>query len=186
MRWNLEGEVIGHEQKWALWLMPGIAVVLSAIMLALPLFDPRQGRRLLGTMLYQLVTIGVILLLLVCQIGIVLSAHGHHFPMDAVILTFVGLLFIGLGNYMGKIRSNFFIGIRTPWTLSSELSWSKTHRLGGRLFFIEGVALFLVGWIPASPLALQVTLYGGLLSILLICCIYSYLIWKDDPAKAIK
>jgi len=86
------------------------------------------------------------------------------------------------GNYMGKVRSNWFLGIRTPWTLSSELSWEKSHRLLGRLFVISaGVTLavrFAIGVEPA-----YLTFAASVTASALLAIVSSYVYWKQDPER---
>ena len=89
-------------------------------------------------------------------------------------------MFLVIGYYMGRIRSNFMVGIRTPWTLTSELSWQKTHLWGGRAFMLLGVLLALTGFFPASGWWIGV-LMGGMLAMVVGLFVYSYLVWKDDP-----
>jgi uncharacterized membrane protein len=82
---------------------------------------------------------------------------------------------------MGKLRPNWFAGIRTPWTLSSRESWEKTHRLGGHVFVAIGLAIVVVGLLRAEwavTATLVLLLVGGLGLI-----VYSYLVWRDDPNK---
>ena len=73
------------------------------------------------------------------QIIVVLSAMGYNISINRVMLIVLGVLMILIGNYIPKAKSNFFYGIKTPWTLSSEVSWRKTHRLGGKLFVLSGL-----------------------------------------------
>jgi uncharacterized membrane protein len=77
---------------------------------------------------------------------------GHTFAIDKVVPGSLALLFLFLGNYLGKVRWNWFVGIRLPWTLSSEDNWNKTHRFGGKVFFTGGavalVSCFLPGIVP--------------------------------------
>ena len=82
---------------------------------------------------------------------------------------------------MGKIRPNWFVGIRTPWTLSSELSWTKTHRLGGRLFVLVGIAPLASGFVGSTRgLLFGLAVVTGCVLWLLL---YSYLVWRTDPEK---
>ena len=93
----------------------------------------------------------------------------------------LSVLFIFIGNVLGKVRQNFMLGIRTPWTLSSELSWEKTHRIGGRLMVLIGVmGLFLFFVFPKIAFPFVII---ALLGIVVHCCIYSYNVWKNDPNK---
>ena len=77
-----------------------------------------------------------------------LTAIGYNINISTYIPLLVGLLFIIIGNYMGKIKMNWFMGIRTPWTLSSEETWNKTHQLGGKLFMISGLLIAIQVFLP--------------------------------------
>jgi uncharacterized membrane protein len=94
----------------------------------------------------------------------------------------LGVLFSVLGSVLGKVRPNWFVGIRTPWTLSSTRSWDKTHRLGGRLFLACGIATLVCGLVrPASGVSVML---GTILPSTLVLVAYSYLVWRDDPDRA--
>lgn len=103
---------------------------------------------------------------------------GFRMPL---VVSGVVLLAMLMENYLGKVRSNFFFGIRTPWTLSSELSWGKTHRLGGRLFVFLGLVL-AVGTMVKGPGILPL-LAPALLTLVVALAGYSYLVWRNDPNK---
>jgi uncharacterized membrane protein len=83
-------------------------------------------------------------------------------------------LFVIIGNYLGKVRKNFFIGIRTPWTLASDEVWNRTHRIGGRLFMLSGVIIWL-GALLRLPLSWTVGVAVGLV---LIPVVYSYFLYR--------
>jgi uncharacterized membrane protein len=90
----------------------------------------------------------------------------------------IGALFIVLGNLLPRFRSNFFFGIRTPWTLSSETVWARTHRVGGYAMVMVGVLLIAAGlvatriWLVAS--------IGGSMILVLLLLVYSYVIWRSE------
>ena len=89
-------------------------------------------------------------------------------------------MFIVLGNYLGKIRRNYMFGVRTPWTLASELSWNKTHRFAGKLFVVTGLIVLLAGlWNPAWAIYAMI---GCIIITLALTMVYSYWVWKHDPA----
>ena len=94
----------------------------------------------------------------------------------------MGALFMVIGNYLGKVRSNFIFGIRTPWTLSSEDAWDKTHRLGGWLFFVTGLLIFLSGLFSENGW-IFVMLLGGFFLAIIFLFGYSYWIWKQDKKE---
>src|SRR5204863_2516919 len=106
---------------------------------------------------------------------------GVHVAVDSVAWVGTGLLFILLGGLFGKIRPNWFVGIRTPWTLSSKLSWTRTHRAGGWLFITMGVIFMIVG-IVRTAWAVRFMLGLGLAGVLGLV-IYSYVLWRRDPDK---
>jgi len=88
-----------------------------------------------------------------------------------------------LGNYLGAVRSNFFFGVRTPWTLSSELSWERTNRLAGRLLVPLGLIVALMA-LADWALAGLVTLIVLLVASMAVGVVYSYRVWRDDPQRS--
>jgi len=179
--WNLEGEVDGYSSKFmGLLIMPLMIVFISAIFQFLPRIEPRKENLIRSLKAFSWIWIGTGLLLGVVHAAIVANAVGLPINIFFLAVSMTGILLVIVGNYMGKVRSNFFLGIRTPWTLSSELSWAKTHRLGGRLFVFLGIAMTAAAFWSTStilylvPLILMITV--GLL-------VYSYFIWKSDPNK---
>jgi uncharacterized membrane protein len=103
-----------------------------------------------------------------------LAAGGVALGLDRIIHTAVGLLLIVLGNFMSKFTRNFFIGIRTPWTLASEEVWFRTHRLGGRLFVVAGLILVLTGLLGGGgvPVFVAAGIAAG------IPWVYSYIVYR--------
>ncbi len=98
--------------------------------------------------------------------------------MTRIMPLLVGGLFIVIGSVLGKLRPTWFVGIRTPWTLSSARSRSKTHRLGGWIFLIAGLLMVLIGLLRQPVLLLIVI--GALCVALIGLVLYSYLIWRED------
>ena len=88
---------------------------------------------------------------------------------------------IALGNVMGKVRPNYFVGIRTPWTLASARSWEKTHRVGGRLFVVAGIALALASIIGRPEALVAVGVFGAASIAWLFY--YSFAVWRDDTER---
>jgi uncharacterized membrane protein len=119
---------------------------------------------------------GVQALIVLSAVGVARSDVGAR-----LVPAGVGLVLMVVGNYMGKVRSNFFFGIRTPWTLSSERSWNRTHRLGGRLLVLIGLVAVVT---PIFPWAGVVELVAGVPVVVVVLVIYSYVEWSRDPAKS--
>ena len=94
----------------------------------------------------------------------------------------VGALFVLLGNFMGKSRANWFAGFRTPWTLSSDYSWQKTHRMTGWMFVLTGVTTILAA-ILSTPLAAFLAMIVGTVGTIVLGAVLSYVFWKNDPER---
>lgn len=188
--WNAQGEVDGYTPKpWGAWLFPVITFGMYLLFKVLPWISP-QGFRMESFMrIVDILKQALVLFMFVIGVTVAFAAKGHSFDPGLVILPGVGVLFIILGNYMGKLRKNFFIGIRTPWTLASDEVWAKTHRLGGWCFVLAGLLLLIAGlarW-PSMQVVLGIAIgVGALLPV-----VYSFVIYKrlegfgpDDDSPA--
>jgi len=181
MHWNAQGKVDGYGSRGTLFLMPGIVAALGLILFLVPRIDPRSGNLLRSTVAYEWVWLGLVGFFSLIQGLILASALGHNVAMDRWMLGALGGLFMIIGNFLGKVRSNFIFGLRTPWTLSSDLAWNKAHRLAGRLFVVGGALIAVVSWLmPRWNAAFLITI---LLVLVLVPTLYSYLVWRQDPNK---
>lgn len=113
------------------------------------------------------------------QVMMVAQALGYHLARLNIIFAGIGLMFMVMGNYFGKLRSSFFIGIRTPWTLSSETVWTKTHRLGGKLFILAGGILLLASLLQ-QEIQLATTMLFVVVPAALIPTAYSWFVWRTE------
>ncbi|MDQ2970621.1 MAG: SdpI family protein [Acidobacteriota bacterium] len=105
---------------------------------------------------------------------ILATAAGARVPLERALGASMGVMLIVLGNFMGKLTKNFFIGIRTPWTIASDEVWLRTHRLGGKLFVLAGVALFAAA---AAGVGMVVAI-GAVVVAALISAVYSYVLYR--------
>ena len=178
--WNIKGEVDNYASKSLGLLMgPGMIIFLTLLLAIIPRFEPRLENLQQSQKAYKAVWGGVMLMLFALHLISVSAALGYEENMPMLMAFLMGFLFIAIGNYLGKIRSNFIFGIRTPWTLSSEVAWNKTHRLGGWLFFATGLVTFLSGFFRSGELTFCL-LFGGLFLSLPILFGYSYWVWKQE------
>ena len=170
-------------------LLPGLGLALAALFAVLPSLDPLRPNLAKGRRAFMAGWIGMEILLAVVAIGVAIMSVrsaggdvGASLIFVRTIIAAVGLLFIFIGDALPKTRPNFFVGVRTPWTLTSDLSWEKTHRLAGRLFVLVGlwgvIAAFLLS---GAPLAFAIG--GPVIGVSLIAIVYSYFVWRDDPAR---
>ena len=151
IHWNTAGEVDNYGSKAVgAFLFPGIILGMYLMFLFLPLVDPKKKRYEQFRKVYHVFKNILILFMAAIYFISSLNALGYNVEIGVWVPVLVGLLFIVLGNYMGKIKPNWFMGIRTPWTLSSEEVWNKTHRLGGKLFMLCGLVIMLMNYLPIN------------------------------------
>lgn len=144
--WNLAGKPDGFTPKpWGAFMGPLVMAGVYLLLAATPFISPRGYRMERFRRAFSIVFISVLTFLLVVTIVGTLAAAGEPVPIGRVVVVATGGLFIVLGNFMGKLTKNFFIGIRTPWTLASDEVWLRTHRLAGKLFVLGGAALAAAG-----------------------------------------
>jgi len=183
MHWGVNGEVDAWGPAWLSFLLaPVVSIGLTALFGVLPRFEPRRENLQRSARAYRQLGIAVIALMTLVEIGVVLAATGRDVPMAFLMGIGVGGLFMVIGNQMGTVRANYMFGVRTPWTLTSDLAWDKTHRLMGRLFFLGGLGLVLLS-LFGRPEVVLVAMLVFIGAILVVGFVYSYQVWKTDPDK---
>ena len=175
VHWDLQGHVNGYMPRFWGAAFPALMIFALAMVTALlPLISPRRFGITPFMSAYGIVMLGVQGVVLVVGLCTLLDGAGYALPMPTIAMLSVGVLLMVIGNYMGKLRRNFFIGIRTPWTLASDAVWERTHRLGGWLFMLAGLVM-VVGVIAGAPLWLS---WGAIAAAVLIPCVYSFRIYR--------
>jgi uncharacterized membrane protein len=184
VHWNASGQVDGYGGKMeGLLLLPAIAIGIYLLLLFIPRIDSGRANYAQFSGPYLIVRYAVLVMIAAIYGISLLAIKGVGFNMTRVILSVIGLLFIVLGNVMGKVRPNWFVGVRTPWTLSSKRSWVRTHRLAGWLFTLAGlIFLALIAVNVRGALSLIVGSVVGVIAVVLI--VYSYIEWRGDPEKS--
>jgi immunity protein, SdpI family len=156
---------------------------VAALFWAIPVIEPRRANILKSGKAYAVIWVGLVLLMAAIDLAAIASALGASLDIRLVAFVGVGVLFIVIGNYLPKVRPNYMIGIRTPWTLTSDLSWQRTHRVGGRLVIIEGLVFIVAGFVRPTTAILVGVLIGGIVVMLVVLFAYSYRVWKADPDR---
>src|SRR5262249_47262811 len=133
-----------------LFIIPAVMVAVWLLILVLPQIDPRGKNLIRSGGAYGTIWVALILMLCVSQALIIATALGAQLDVTRIRLAAAGLMFIVVGNVLGKLRWNYTVGIRTPWTLADERVWDKTHRFGGWLFVIGGLTMVAGVFIPLS------------------------------------
>jgi len=142
--WNAAGQVNGYMSKfWGLFLIPFIMAGFVALLVLLPWIDPLKKNYDKFREYYNGFILVFVIYLLVIQVQIILWSIGIQISPNLIFPLLFGMLFIYIGFLLGHAEPNWFVGIRTPWTLSSGSVWRKTHLLGGKLFKIAGMICFL-------------------------------------------
>lgn len=178
--WNRTGEVDGWTPlPWGAFLLPVMLGVMLAIFYLLPKIDPRAPKFAKFRTTYEIVIVATMVFLLGVHLVILATALGRHVPVNRVMPIGVGILFMVIGNLFPRMRPNWVVGVRTPWTLASDRVWDRTHRFGGRVFVAAGV-LVVAGSLFAPSLAYRF-LIGCATAASLIAVVYSYVIWRNDP-----
>lgn len=147
--WNAEGEVDGYMSKfWGAFMVPFMMLGITGMMYGLPLIDPLRKNVEEFRTEYEWFIVVMTAFFAALQLQIVLWSLGYEISPNAIMPVSMALLFGYIGWMMRRARRNFFIGIKTPWTLMSEEVWDKTHRLGGSLFMVAGAFSLLGVFFP--------------------------------------
>ena len=183
LHWGIDGTPDRYGPAWeGLFMPPGVMALVLGIFSILKWIEPRQENLQKSLPARGGIALAVVLMMLVLQAGTIAIALGNEVPMVRLVLFAVGLMLTVMGNFLGKTRSNFFIGIRTPWTLSSDDVWRKTHRLGGKLFMVAGLLLATGSWFLAEA-NLEYLVIAGVVPAALIPVLYSWWLWRQESKE---
>jgi len=178
--WDINDQVNGYMPKvWGVFLMPLIVLGMSALFLVIPNIDPLKANIAKFRETFNLFIVLIIAFMLyIHALTLAWSLGNTNFKMSTSMLPAMGLLFIFIGFMLRKAKRNFFIGIRTPWTLSSDTVWDKTHQLGAMLFMASGVLAFIGGIFGGMTAFwfMFVPLIGSTIFLL----IYSYVLYQQE------
>lgn len=178
--WNANDEVDGYMSKvWGVFLMPLVSLGLFLLFLVIPNIDPNKANIAEFRESFNLfIVLFVVFMLYVHALTLAWSLGYTGFRLSTMLLPAMGLLFIFIGFMLRQAKRNFFIGIRTPWTLSSDTVWEKTHQLGAVLFMASGVLAFIGGLFGGMTAfwMLFVPLIGSVLFLL----VYSYVLYQRE------
>jgi uncharacterized membrane protein len=178
--WNINDQVDGYISKfWGVFLLPLITLGMLVLFLIIPAIDPLKTNIAQFRESFNLFII-FMMAFLVYLYGLTLAWNlGYtYFRMSGALLPAIGLLFLFIGFLMRQAKRNFFIGIRTPWTLASDSVWDETHRLGALLFMISGALAFLGGFFGGMIAfwLMFIPMIGSTIFLLL----YSYVLYRQE------
>ncbi|WP_433351782.1 SdpI family protein [Microtetraspora malaysiensis] len=183
MHWGASGEVDRFGGKTeSLITLPLIALGLGLFLAIAPRLAPRRQNTARSRHVYLAAWIGVLVLMTVTHAATIINAAGGNLPVVRIIMALIGALFLALGNYLPKSRSNWIAGVRTPWTLDSDLAWRRANRLGGILFAVLGLVLLLAAFVLPVPALTAITLAGTAIAAI-VPIAYSWWVWRSDPDR---
>ena len=188
IHWNLHGQIDGYGTPFEVALLgPSVSAGVALLLIVLPLLGPFKRNFMSFRVVYGRISAVILTFFVAIQLVILLAAVGNHLRMGPLFAILIGLLFACLGNWMGKLRRNFYVGIRTPWTLANEVVWEKTHRIGGKLFVAAGLITALTGFF-AGDIICFVVLMTSILGSVTWSVLYSLVVYRrlgqvDDLAS---
>ncbi len=178
IHWGMEGQPDEWGAKmWAIWIIPGISLILLFLFPLLAKIDPRRKNYDAFSGTYEIIQNLIILFLtfvFFMQFFMTLRPENQDL-MPTMMLAALGIMFVILGNYMGKVRQNYFLGLRTPWTLNDPEVWQKSQRVMGWAFVVGGFIFLLQAWLQLYV----ITSFIVVMSVIVVVpMVYSYLIYK--------
>jgi uncharacterized membrane protein len=183
VHWDLDGNPNGWMPRpIGAGFGPVFLVVLWGLLRIVPRIGPRAENYARFSEAYEVIVASILVLILVTH-GIVLAvALGHHVSVARVVPALVGALFVVIGNMMPLVRPNWWFGIRTPWTLTNDRVWARTHRLAGYCMTAGGLVMIVVALVLPAPLGVPVLLAVAVAATVG-PALYSYLTWKREMGR---
>ena len=178
--WNINDQVDGYMPKfWGVFLLPLITLGMLVLFLFVPSIDPLKANIAQFREAFNLfIVLFTGFMIYLYGLTLVWSLGYNDFKMSGAMLPAIGLLFVFIGFMMRQAKRNFFIGIRTPWTLSSDAVWNETHRIGAVLFMVSGALAFIGGFFGGTTAFWM--MFAPIISSSLFLLVYSYVLYQRE------
>jgi uncharacterized membrane protein len=163
-------------------MLQAVAAIMYLLIKFLPRIDPKRKARYSQNTFGKL-SLAILIFITLINLTFIYSAVHIEFKMQKLMYPMIGLLFAYLGNIMHSIKPNYFVGIRTPWTLESEETWRKTHQLAGKIWLPGGVFIAFISLL-LSPRSVSIFFSVMVFFMALIPVIYSYVYFKKHQTNA--
>lgn len=182
MQWDLQGNPNWSAPKAvAAFGIPVVFAIVNIITLLIIFNDPK--RKNISDKLFA-ITIWILPLASLITVPLILfSAMEISLPINIIVFSFAGLIYILIGNYMPKCKQNYSVGIKIPWTLNDSENWNKTHRLGGFLWTIGGILFIIFGFLPLENNSWLIILLILIALLSFTPILYSYCLYKKNNSK---
>lgn len=176
MHWNLAGEVDQYWPKlYGAFFAPLLAVAFILLFSFLSKIDPKKEKYKLFRKPWEMIQLGILGFVTYLQFVTLYMSMNPNGDIIKFIFIGIGVMFVLLGNYMGKVRQNYFIGVKTPWALANEEVWNKTQRMGGFFFVLSGLILVIEAFLQWYLVPVFII---SILFTVVIPMVYSYLVFK--------
>lgn len=176
--WNLEGQADGYSgREFAVFFMPFLSLALFAMLVMLPKLDPLKKNYAAFQDEYDMFIVLLVGFFYYLYLLSMAYNSGYAFDFSQALSPALGVLFYYMGVILDKAKQNWFVGIKTPWTLSSEKVWDRTHKLAGKLFKAAGAVAFLGLLVPGTALVFSVAF---VVCAALATVVYSYLEYRKE------
>lgn len=180
--WNINGEVDAYSGPlMGAFMVPVLMIIIYISFLLMPYLDPKKDQYIDFAPVYHKFKELILSFLFVLYFMAGLSGLGYKVNIGMYVPLMIGLMFIIMGFLFKKIKMNWFLGFRTPWTMSSEKVWSKTNKLGGQIMMISGVLMASTGFIPNTFKIIMFIIAISLLVFVL--PVYSYFLYRQEKKE---
>ena len=177
--WDVRGEPNGWSSRpVGAFMIPGMTLFIWLLLRAVPHIDPRRANIEKFRETFEALIIAIVVVMVLLHVAVVGAALGWPVSISRIAPLSIGALLVILGNLLPRFRSNFFMGIRTPWTLSSETVWNRTHRVGGYLLVAAGLLMLISAFVQS--VAFFYVALAGVFAAALGTIVYSYLLWRSE------
>lgn len=169
--WDFRGQADDYSSKFeAMVIIQGFLVVMNLFLCFMLDNDPKNKRQ--NNFLMTLSKLSMPIIMTIIYIITILAGLGKEVNTSVIISILMGILFIAIGNYMPKVKRNYTMGIKLPWTLNSDENWRRTHRFGGICFIFMGLIFFVSPFVKS-----EIIFYLPLIIVAVLPAIYSYYLY---------
>lgn len=169
--WNFQGQADDYSSKFqAMVMIQGFLVLMNLFLCFMLDNDPKNERQ--NNFLMTLTKLSMPIMMIVIYVITILAGLGRGVNTSVIISLLMGILFIAIGNYMPKVKRNYTVGIKLPWTLNSDENWRRTHRLGGICFILMGLCFFATPFVKS-----ELIIFIPIAIVLVLPMIYSYYLY---------
>lgn len=181
IHWGIDGhpDQMGNKLTQILFF-PIIALIFVIVSPIVPRLDPKKDNYKKFAPIWEIVQFSILALFFYIYLVTFYAILHPEINIGVFMMSGIGILFLILGNYLGKIRQNYFVGIKLPWTIDNEEVWNKTHRFGGKIFMFGGIIMLFDSYFQIYPFVILLSIIG---MILIAPTIYSYILHKNILKK---